>query len=86
MSKLQSEKEMVSTYSEFLKSTKELNDTIRDILDNGTLEQKVKLLVNDYRERMINDEFEKEQKLQSSLLSYRLENMCSAHLPILPKF
>ena len=59
-----------SDYSrkELLRSTKELNDTIRDILENGTLEQKVELLVSDYKQRMANEEFRKIQEVQMSLL------------------
>lgn len=82
MSEFKTEKEMVSPQAKLLKSTKELNDTIRDILDNGTLEQKIELLVRDYKQRMINDEFQKQQELQSSLLSARL----NIQTPILPKF
>lgn len=85
MSELKSEKEMVSPQAELLKSTKELNDTIRDILENGTLEQKVELLVSDYKQRMANEEFQKQQELQSSLLSYRLEIMGTMQVPVIPK-
>ena len=85
MSELKSEKEMVSPQAELLKSTKELNDTIRDILENGTLEQKVELLVSDYKQRMTNEEFQKQQELQSSLLSYRLGIMGTMQVPVIPK-
>ena len=85
MSELKSEKEMVSPQAELLKSTKELNDTIRDILENGTLEQKVELLVSDYKQRMANEEFQKQQELQSSLLSYRLGIMGAMQVPVIPK-
>lgn len=85
MSELKSEKEMVSPQAELLKSTKELNDTIRDILENGTLEQKVELLVSDYKQRMANEEFQKQQELQSSLLSYRLGIMSTMQVPVIPK-
>lgn len=85
MSELKSEKEMVSPQAELLKSTKELNDTIRDILENGTLEQKVELLVSDYKQRMANEEFQKQQELQSSLLSYRLGIMGTMQVPAIPK-
>ena len=85
MSELKSEKEMVSPQAELLKSTKELNDTIRDILENGTLEQKVELLVSDYKQRMANEEFQKQQELQSSFLSYRLGNMGTMQGPAIPK-
>ena len=85
MSELKSEKEMVSPQAELLKSTKELNDTIRDILENGTLEQKVELLVSDYKQRMANEEFQKQQELQSSLLSYRLGIMGTMQVPVIPK-
>ena len=85
MSEFKSEKEMVSPQAELLKSTKELNDTIRDILENGTLEQKVELLVSDYKQRMTNEEFQKQQELQSSLLSYRLEVMGTMQVPAIPK-
>ena len=85
MSELKSEKEMVSPQAELLKSTKELNDTIRDILENGTLEQKVELLVSDYKQRMANEEFQKQQEFQSSLLSYRLGIMGTMQVPVTPK-
>lgn len=85
MSELKSEKEMVSPQAELLKSTKELNYTIRDILENGTLEQKVELLVIDYKQRMANEEFQKQQELQSSLLSYRLGIMGTMQVPVIPK-
>lgn len=85
MSELKSEKEMVSPQAELLKSTKELNYTIRDILENGTLEQKVELLVSDYKQRMANEEFQKQQELQSSLLSYRLGIMGTMQVPVIPK-
>lgn len=85
MSELKSEKEMVSPQAELLKSTKELNDTIRDILENGTLEQKVEFLVSDYKQRMANEEFQKQQELQSSLLSYRLGIMGAMQVPVIPK-
>ncbi len=85
MSELKSEKEMVSPQAELLKSTKELNDTIRDILENGTLEQKVELLVSDYKQRMANEEFQKQQEFQSSLLSYRLGIMGTMQVPVIPK-
>ena len=85
MSELKSEKEMVSPQAELLKSTKELNDTIRDILEKGTLEQKVELLASDYKQRMANEEFQKQQELQSSLLSYRLGIMGTMQVPVIPK-
>lgn len=85
MSELKSEKEMVSPQAELLKSTKELNDTIRDILEKGTLKQKVELLVSDYKQRMANEEFQKQQELQSSLLSYRLGVMGTMQVPAIPK-
>lgn len=62
-------KKILSSQSELLKSKKELNDTIRDIIDNGTLEQKVDLLVNDYKQRMINEEFRIKQEIQCSAVS-----------------
>lgn len=63
------EKENLSPQAELLKSKKELNDTIRDILENGTLEQKVELLVSDYKQRMINEEFRIKQEMQNAMLS-----------------
>lgn len=62
-------KENLSSQSELLKSTKELNDTIRDILDNGTIEQKVDLLLSDYKQRMVNEEFRIKQEIQCSTVS-----------------
>ncbi len=85
MSELKTEKEAVSPQAELLKNTKELNDTIRDILENGTLEQKVELLVSDYKQRMVNEEFQKQKELQSSLLSYRLGIMGTMQVPVMPK-
>lgn len=85
MSELKSEKEMASPQAELLKSTRELNDTIRDILENGTLEQKVDLLVRDYKQRMIDDEFQKQKELQNSLLYARLGFMGTAQVPVIPK-
>lgn len=75
MSELKSEKEMVSPQAELLKSTKELNDTIKDILDNGTIEQKVELLVRDYKQRMIDNEFQVRMELQSSLIPARIPKL-----------
>lgn len=63
------EKENLSPQSELLKNVKELNDTIRDILDNGTLEQKIELLVNDYKQRMVDKEFQIQQEIQKSIFS-----------------
>lgn len=63
----------------------ELNDTIRDILENGTLEQKVDLLVRDYKQRMIDDEFQKQKELQNSLLYTRLGFMGTDQIPAIPK-
>ena len=62
-------KENLSPQAELLKSTKELNDTINDILDNGTLEQKVELLVSDYKQRMTSEEFRIKQEMQNSIFS-----------------
>lgn len=76
-----SENEIFSIQSDLIKSTKELNDSIRDILENGTIEQKVDLLVRDYQQRMVNEEFKLRRELQNAALcSY----MCQ--FPIMPKF
>lgn len=62
-------KENISPQAELIKSKKELNDTINDILDNGTFEQKVELLVSDYKQRMVNEEFKIKQEMQNSIFS-----------------
>lgn len=62
-------KDNLSLQAELLKIKKELNDTINDILDNGTLEQKVELLVNDYKQRITNEEFRIKQEIQCSIIS-----------------
>ncbi len=70
-----SEKENLSPQAELLKSKKELNDTINDILNNGTLEQKVELLVSDYKQRMINEEFRIKQEMQMPFSSCLMAQM-----------
>lgn len=52
-----------------LESTKELHDSMRDILDNGTLEQKVDLLVMECKTRMVNEEFKMVNELQNYILN-----------------
>lgn len=68
-------KENLPLQAELLKSTKELNDTIKDILDNGTLEQKVELLVSDYKQRMTNEEFRIKQEMQMPFSSCLMAQM-----------
>lgn len=64
--------EIMQLIVDHFKHIKELNDSTKNILKNGTIEQKVDLLVSDYMQRMEYDENQKMAELQKVILEFKM--------------
>ncbi len=63
-----SEKELSDARKKYLKAHEEFRETVKDIAENGTLEQKIDLLVSDYQRRLCKEEIRLRSEIRNTEL------------------